>query len=111
MTIPASEVVAATEAQQSASILRKLRLSVFLASLPFGLPLSARELGASPLTIGVAKLTPQGGRIMRYFDLERGTAGLNKFQILAVGTRWRYHEKAPSCRAKSRTTRVLHRMC
>jgi len=66
MTIPASEVVAATEAQQSASILRRLRLSVFLISLPFGmllfgLPLIARELGASPLAIGVAKLTPQGG--------------------------------------------------
>ena len=39
MTIPASEVVAATEAQQSASILRK-RLSVFLALLPFSLPSS-----------------------------------------------------------------------
>jgi MFS transporter, DHA1 family, multidrug resistance protein len=57
MMIPASEVVAATEAQQSASILRRLRLSVFLVSLPFGmllfgLPLIARELGASALAIG-----------------------------------------------------------
>lgn len=57
MTIPASEVVAATEAQQSASALRRLRHSVFLISLPFGmlvfgLPLIARELGASAVAIG-----------------------------------------------------------
>ena len=57
MTIPASEVVTATDAQQSASALRRLRLGVFLASLPFGmllfgLPLIARELGAGPLAIG-----------------------------------------------------------
>ena len=57
MTIPASEVVAATEAQQSFTSLRRLRLSVLLASLPFGLlvlglPLIAREMGASALAIG-----------------------------------------------------------
>jgi hypothetical protein len=57
MTIPASEVVAATEAQQSVSILRRLRLSVLLATLPFGmlilgLPLIAREMGACALVIG-----------------------------------------------------------
>jgi MFS transporter, DHA1 family, multidrug resistance protein len=57
MMDPASKVVVATEAQQSASILRRLRLSVFLVSLPFGmllfgLPLIARELGASALAIG-----------------------------------------------------------
>ena len=57
--------------------------------------------------IGMAKLAPQWGRIMRHFDLERGAAGLNKFEILAVGTRWPYHEKAPSCRAKTRSTRPL----
>jgi hypothetical protein len=59
-TIP-GEPVATVDAQQSSLILRRLRLSVFLVSLPFGLPLIARELGASPLAIGVAKLTPQGG--------------------------------------------------
>jgi DHA1 family multidrug resistance protein-like MFS transporter len=57
MTIPASEVVAATEAQQSFTSLHRLRLSVLLASLPFGLlvlglPLIAREMGASALAIG-----------------------------------------------------------
>ena len=57
MTTLSREPVAAAEAQQSASILRRLRLSVFLVSLPFGmlvfgLPLIARELGASPLAIG-----------------------------------------------------------
>jgi DHA1 family multidrug resistance protein-like MFS transporter len=57
MTTLSREPAVATEAQQSASILRKLRLGVFLASLPigmllFGLPLIARELGASALAIG-----------------------------------------------------------
>jgi MFS transporter, DHA1 family, multidrug resistance protein len=57
MTTLSREPVAAAEMQQSASILRSLRLSLFLASLPFGmllfgLPLIARELGASALMIG-----------------------------------------------------------
>lgn len=34
--------------------------------------------------IGVAKLTPQGGGIMWYLDLKLGTAGLDKFEVLAV---------------------------
>ncbi len=46
-----------TAAKQSADALRRLRLSVFFASLPFGmllfgLALIARELGASALAIG-----------------------------------------------------------
>ena len=57
MTLLSGESVAVADAQQSASSLRKLRLGVFLASLPFGmllfgLPLIARELGASALAIG-----------------------------------------------------------
>jgi MFS transporter, DHA1 family, multidrug resistance protein len=51
------ESVAATGAMQSSASLRKLRLCVLLASLPFGmlvlgLPLIARELGASALATG-----------------------------------------------------------
>ena len=51
------ESVAATDAMQTSASLRKLRLSVLLASLPFGmlifgLPLIAREMGASALAIG-----------------------------------------------------------
>ena len=57
MTNIVSEPVPPAEARQSASILRRLRLGVFLTSLPFGmllfgLPLIARELGASALAIG-----------------------------------------------------------
>jgi DHA1 family multidrug resistance protein-like MFS transporter len=57
MTLLSGESVAVADAKQSASILRKLRLGVFLASLPFGmllfgLPLIARELGASAVAIG-----------------------------------------------------------
>jgi MFS family permease len=57
MTPLSAESVAAADAKQSSSILRRLRLSVFLTSLPFGmllfgLPLIARELGASALAIG-----------------------------------------------------------
>jgi MFS family permease len=57
MTAPAGEPVTTVEAKQSSSILRRLRFSVFLTSLPFGmllfgLPLIARELGASALAIG-----------------------------------------------------------
>jgi MFS transporter, DHA1 family, multidrug resistance protein len=57
MTTLSREPVAAAEAQQSSSILRRLRLSVLLVSLPFGLlvlglPLIARELGASAVAIG-----------------------------------------------------------
>jgi MFS transporter, DHA1 family, multidrug resistance protein len=57
MTTQSTEPVAPAEAQQSSTILRRLRLSVFLVSLPFGmllfgLPLIARELGASAVAIG-----------------------------------------------------------
>jgi DHA1 family multidrug resistance protein-like MFS transporter len=57
MTDLAGEPVAPAEAQQSASALRRLRHSVFLISLPFGmlvfgLPLIARELGAGAVAIG-----------------------------------------------------------
>jgi MFS transporter, DHA1 family, multidrug resistance protein len=57
MTLLSGESVAVADAKQSATILRKLRLGVFLASLPFGmllfgLPLIARELGASAVAIG-----------------------------------------------------------
>jgi MFS transporter, DHA1 family, multidrug resistance protein len=57
MTTQSTEPVAPAETQQSSTILRRLRLSVFLVSLPFGmllfgLPLIARELGASALAIG-----------------------------------------------------------
>jgi DHA1 family multidrug resistance protein-like MFS transporter len=57
MTIQASEQVAAANAKQALDSLRRLRLSVLLVSLPFGmivlgLPLVARELGASALVIG-----------------------------------------------------------
>jgi len=57
MTLLSGESVAVADAKQSASSLRKLRLGVFLASLPFGmllfgLPLIARELGASTVAIG-----------------------------------------------------------
>lgn len=56
MTI-SSEQVAAADAKQALDSLRRLRLSVLLVSLPFGmivlgLPLVARELGASALVIG-----------------------------------------------------------
>ena len=49
--------VAATDAMQGSTSLHKLRLCVLLASLPFGmlilgLPLIAREMGASALVIG-----------------------------------------------------------
>jgi DHA1 family multidrug resistance protein-like MFS transporter len=49
--------VAATDAMQNSASLHKLRLCVLLASLPFGmllfgLPLIAREMGASALAIG-----------------------------------------------------------
>jgi MFS transporter, DHA1 family, multidrug resistance protein len=55
-TIP-GESVAAADAKQSFTSLHRLRLSVLLASLPFGmllfgLPLVAREMGASALAIG-----------------------------------------------------------
>jgi len=57
MTNMPGEPVAAAKAKQSSIILRRLRLSVFLVSLPFGmllfgLPLIAREMGASALAIG-----------------------------------------------------------
>ena len=57
MTIKSSELVAVAEAKQSFTSLRSLRLSLLLASLPFGmllfgLPLVAREMGASALVIG-----------------------------------------------------------
>ncbi len=56
MTV-SEESVAATDAMQSSAILQKLRLCVLLASLPFGmlvlgLPLIAREMGASALATG-----------------------------------------------------------
>ena len=55
-TIP-GEPVAAADAKQSFTSLHRLRLSVLLASFPFGmlifgLPLIAREMGASALAIG-----------------------------------------------------------
>ena len=57
MTIKSSEQVAVAEAKQSFTSLRSLRLSLLLTSLPFGmllfgLPLVAREMGASALVIG-----------------------------------------------------------
>ena len=57
MTTLSSEPVAAVDAKQSFNSLRKLRFSVLLASLPFGMlqlgfPLVAREMGASALVIG-----------------------------------------------------------
>ena len=57
MTTLSSEPVAAVDAKQSFNSLRRLRFSVLLASLPFGmlqlgLPLVAREIGASALVIG-----------------------------------------------------------
>lgn len=57
MTTLANQSVAPTAAQQSSSALRRLRLSMFLVSLPFGmlvfgLPLIARELGASAVAFG-----------------------------------------------------------
>ena len=59
----------------------------------------------------MTKLTPQRGGFVRHLDLKHGAAGLDKFEVLAVGSQWLYHEVAPSCWAKSRTTRALHRMC
>lgn len=57
MTTLSSEPVAVTDAKRAFTSLRKLRLSVLLASLPFGmlvfgLPLIAREMGASALATG-----------------------------------------------------------
>jgi MFS family permease len=57
MTAITGEPVAAADAQQSFTSLHRLRLSVLLAALPFGLlvlglPLIAREMGASALAIG-----------------------------------------------------------
>jgi len=57
MTIKSSEQVAVADAKQSFNSLRRLRLSLLLASLPLGmlvlgLPLVAREMGASALVIG-----------------------------------------------------------
>jgi len=57
MTIKSSEQVAVADAKQSFTSLRSLRLSLLLTSLPFGmllfgLPLVAREMGASALVIG-----------------------------------------------------------
>ena len=57
MMTTSEESVAATDAIQSSAILQKLRLCVLLASLPFGmlvlgLPLIAREMGASALATG-----------------------------------------------------------
>jgi hypothetical protein len=57
MTTTSEESVAATDAMQSSASLHKLRLCVLLASLPFGmlvlgLPLIAREMGASALATG-----------------------------------------------------------
>jgi hypothetical protein len=70
------------------------------------------ELGQDGLgrrEIGVAKLTPQGGGIMRHLDLKPGTVGLDKFEVLAVATQWLYHEVAPSWRAQIGTigTRLI----
>ena len=57
MTTLSSELVAVADAKQSFTSLRRLRFSVLLVSLPFGmlqlgLPLVAREMGASALMIG-----------------------------------------------------------
>jgi len=57
MTTNSIEPIAAADVGQSFTSLRKLRLSVLLASLPFGmlqlgLPLVAREMGASALVTG-----------------------------------------------------------
>ena len=57
MTTTSDESVAATDAVEGSASLRKLRLCVLLASLPFGmlvlgLPLIAREMGASALATG-----------------------------------------------------------
>ena len=57
----------------------------------------------------MAKCAPQGGRVVGNAEVEGGAVSLNKFEVLAVGPRWTYHEKAPSCRAKTRTidTRLI----
>jgi len=57
MTTKSSELFPAANAKQSNTSLHKLRLSLLLASLPFGmlvlgLPLVAREMGASAIVIG-----------------------------------------------------------
>jgi MFS family permease len=57
MTTFSSKPVAVADAKHTFTILRRLHLSVFLTSLPFGmlvfgLPLIARALGASALAIG-----------------------------------------------------------
>jgi DHA1 family multidrug resistance protein-like MFS transporter len=57
MTTKSSGLVSAAVAKQSNTSLHKLRLSLLLASLPFGmlvlgLPLIAREMGASAIVIG-----------------------------------------------------------
>jgi MFS family permease len=57
MATLSSEPVAVADAKRTSTILRKLRFSVFLTSLSFGmlvfgLPLIARELGVSTLAIG-----------------------------------------------------------
>jgi MFS family permease len=57
MTAVMSEPVAITDAQNALTSLRRLRICVLLASLPFGmlqlgLPLVAREMGASALVVG-----------------------------------------------------------
>ena len=57
MTTLSGELVAVVDAKQSFTSLRRLRVSVLLASLPFGMlqlgfPLVAREMGASALVIG-----------------------------------------------------------
>ena len=57
MTTLAREPVAGADARQASASLRSLSLSVLLVSLPFGmlvlgLPLIARELGASAVAIG-----------------------------------------------------------
>jgi hypothetical protein len=59
--------------------------------------------------IRVAKLAPQGGRVMRHFEIKNGTPSLNKVEILAMRAEWTYHEQAPSWRAKNSTieTRLI----
>jgi DHA1 family multidrug resistance protein-like MFS transporter len=57
MTTTSSELVSAADVKQSKASLHRLRLSLLLASLPFGmlvlgLPLVAREMGASAFVIG-----------------------------------------------------------
>lgn len=57
MTMLSNEPIIVTDAKQSFTSLRRLRYSVLLASLPFGmlqlgLPLVAREMGASAFVIG-----------------------------------------------------------